>query len=210
MAKKRKTELDIDTGTIPAPEAPPDTGSTPIPLEQEMAQDAVSAREPRTPFNKNTLIVFGIIIAMMLATVGIAALALHKKKTGVSAKKAHGHGENAKEKGKQKPKEEVKFEALNNLVLDPFVIPHKEKGQDGFIRVVFALQVNDPEVIDEINNNLPLIRNSVLYAISTRDHADLIDPAKREGLMKDLRYNIDRSLQSGRVDAVLLNALNVY
>lgn len=209
MAKKRKTELDIDTGTIPAPEAPPDTGSTPIPLEQEMAQDAASAREPRTPLNKNTLIVFGIIIAMMLATVGIAALALHKKKTGVSVKKERGNGEKAKDAEKHKAPE-PKFEALNNLVLDPFVIPHKEKGQDGFIRVVFALQVNDPEVIDEINNNLPLIRNSVLYAISTRDHADLIDPAKREGLMKDLRYNIDRSLQSGRVDAVLLNALNVY
>ncbi|MBI5636771.1 MAG: flagellar basal body-associated FliL family protein [Nitrospinae bacterium] len=209
MAKKRKTELDIDTGAIPAPEAPPDTGSTPIPLEQEMARDAASARAAGAPFNKNTLIVFGIIIAMMLATIGIAAVALHKKTSGVSAKKAGGHGAKAKDAEKHKAAE-PKFEALNNLVLDPFVIPYKDKGQDGFIRVVFALQVNDPEVIDEINNNLPLIRNSVLYAISTRDRADLIDPAKREGLMKDLRYNIDRSLQSGRVDAVLLNALNVY
>lgn len=209
MAKKRKTELDIDTGTMPAPEAPPDTGSTPIPLEQEMAQDAALAREPHTPLNKNVLIVFGIIIAMMLAAAGIAAVALHKKKTGASAKKADGHGEKTKEAEKHKAAE-AKFETLNNLVLDPFVIPYKDKGQDGFIRVVFALQVNDPEVIDEINGNLPLIRNSILYAISTRDRADLIDPAKREGLMKDLRYNIDRSLQSGRVDAVLLNALNVY
>lgn len=206
MAKKRKTELDIDTGAIPVPEAPTKDPGPSLPPEQEMVPQAPQARKP---FNKNILIVFGIIIAIALAVGGIAVKALQKKKT-VAAKKGAVHGEKTKETGKQKPKEEVKLEKLNNLVLDPFLIPYKNGGKDGFIRVVFALQVNDPEVIDEINGSLPAIRGSILYAISIHDRTDLLEPAKREGLMKDLRYNIDRSLQTGRVDAVLLNALNVY
>ncbi len=208
MAKKRKTELDIETGAIPVQPPAPEPAAPPVSLEQEMAQDAASARQPGKPQNKNIIIVAGIVAAIVLAII-IAVAVIQKKKPPAAAKKKDAHAEKAKAAEKHKA-EEVKFEKLNNLVLDPFVIPYKDKGQDGFIQIVFALQVNDPEVIDEINNNLPLIRNSVLFAISTRAQGDLIDPAKRETLMKDIRYNVDRSLQSGRVEAVLLNAINVY
>lgn len=207
MAKKRKTELDIETGTIPVQPAPSESAA-PVSLEQEMAQDVASTQAPRKPLNKNAMIVAGVIIAIVLAII-IAVTVIQKKKPHAAAKKGAAHGEQAKGAEKQKA-EEVKFEKLNNLVLEPFVIPYKDKGQDGFIQIVFALQVDDPEVIDEINNNLPLIRNSILFAITTRGQADLIDPAKREALMKDIRFNVDRSLQTGRVEAVLLNAINVY
>lgn len=207
MAKKRKTELDIETGAIPVPAAQSEA-APPVSLEQEMAQDAASAREPRRPLNKSIIIVFGIIVAVVFAVI-ITVTIIQKKKTSATEKKKDVHGEKAKGAEKHKT-EEVKFEKLNNLVLDPFVIPYKDKGQDGFIQIVFALQVNDPDVIDEISNNLPLIRNSILFAINTHGQADLINPAKRETLMKDIRYNVDRSLQSGRVEAVLLNSLNVY
>ena len=210
MAKKRKTELDIETGTIPVPEALPKDSTNSIPLEQEMPPQAEAAPEAGKPLDKNVLIVFGLIAAIVIVVGIIAGTALHKKKAAAAAGKADVHGEKTREARQQKPRKEVKFEKLNNLVLEPFLIPYKNAGKDGFIQVVFALQVNDPEVIDEINGSLPAIRSSILYAISTHDQTDLIDPAKREGLIKDLRYNIDRSLQSGRVEAVLLNALNVY
>ncbi len=208
MAKKRKTELDIETGAIPAPAAPPESAAPPVSLEQEMAQDAASAGEPRKPLNKRVIISIGIIAAVVLAIV-IGVAIVEKRKPPAAAKNKDRHGEKAKGAEKKKA-EEAKFEKLNNIVLDPFVIPYKNKGQDGFIQIVFALQVNDAEVIDEISNNLPLIRNSILFAISTHPQGDLIDPAKREALMKDIRYNVDRSLQTGRVDAILLNAINVY
>lgn len=209
MAKKRKTELDIETGAIPAPPPPPESAA-PVSLEQEMAQDVASSQPPRQPINKNAIIVAGVVLAIVLAII-IAVTVIQKKKPHAAAKKGDAHGEKAKGAEAEKKKaEEVKFEKLNNLVLEPFVVPYKDKGQDGFVQIVFALQVDDPEVIDEINNNLPLIRNSILFAITTRGHADLIDPAKREALMKDIRFNVDRSLQNGRVEAVLLNAINVY
>lgn len=208
MAKKRKTELDIETGTIPVQPAPSESAA-PVSLEQEMAQDMASTQAPRKPLNKNAMIVAGVIIAIVLAIIIAVTVIQKQKKPAAGKKKGAAHGEQAKGAEKQKA-EEVKFEKLNNLVLEPFVIPYKDKGQDGFIQIVFALQVDDPEVIDEINNNLPLIRNSILFAITTRGQADLIDPAKREALMKDIRFNVDRSLQTGRVEAVLLNAINVY
>ncbi len=208
MAKKRKTELDIETGAIPVPPPPSEPAAPAVSLEQEMAQDAASARQPGKPLNKNAVIAAGAVMAIVLAVV-IAVTVVQKKKSSATAKKADVHGEKAKDAEKHKT-EEVKFEKLNNLVLEPFVIPYKNKGQDGFIQIVFALQVDDPDVINEISNNLPLIRNSILFAINTHSSADLIDPAKRETLMKDIRFNIDRSLQSGRVVAILLNAINVY
>lgn len=209
MAKKRKTELDIETGTIPAM-PPPVESTAPVSLEQEMAQDAASAQAPRKPLDKKVIIVVGVVVAVVLAIV-ITVTVIQKKKTSVDQKGGGQHGEKAKGAEKQQPKaEELKFQKVNNLVLEPFVIPYKDRGQDGFIQIVFALQVDDPEVIDEINGNLPLIRNSILFAISTRPQGDLIDPAKRQALMKDIRFNVDRSLQAGRVEAVLLNAINVY
>ncbi len=206
MAKRRKTELDIETGAIPAP--PPPEAAPAISLEEEMAQQAAPERQPGKPANK-MIIITAILVAAIVLAIIITVTVVEKKKPAAAVKNKASHGEKAKEKEKKKV-EEVKFEKLNNLVLEPFVIPYKNKGQDGFIQVVFALQVNDPDVIDEINSNLPLIRNSILFAISTHPQADLIDPAKRETLIKDIRYNIDRSLQTGHVDALLLNGINVY
>lgn len=209
MAKKRKTELDIETGTIPVQPAPSEPAPPPVSLEQEMAQDAATAQAPRKPINKNVIIVAGVIAAVVLAII-IAVTVIQKQKKPAAVKKnGEAHGEKAKDAKKEKA-EEAKFVKLNNLVLEPFVIPYKDKGQDGFIQIVFALQVDDPEVIDEINNNLPLIRNSILFAITTRGQTELIDPAKREALMKDIRFNVDRSLQTGRIEAILLNSINVY
>lgn len=205
MAKKRKTELDIETGTIPAP---PEPAPSPISLEQEMSQEAASMKGPRKPLNKSMVIVAGIFVAVVLAII-IGVTVIQKKRPAAGAEKKEGHAEKTKRAEKHKA-EEFKLEKLNNLVLEPFTLPYKDKGQDGFIQIVFALQVNDPEVIDEINSNLPLIRNSILFAVSTHGQGDLIDPAKRETLMKDIRYNVDRSLQTGRVEAVLLNSINVY
>lgn len=213
MAKKRKTELDIDGPSAPAAETAAKEEAAPQAAPAEAAAEGEKPKEKkeRKPLNIKFILI-SVLSFIVLMGVGVAAVFMSSgKKKETAHKEPPKKAAPEKEKAKKKEPPPPAFVKFHNIVLGPFLLPHKGKeGKDALARVVFALQVNDPEVIDEIHGNLPLIRNGIWFVLSSRDPRELGDEEKRRQLLKDLQYNIDRSLQSGRVEAVMLNELEFY
>ncbi len=213
MAKKRKTELDIESTAPVSAEAAKQEETAPqaAPTPQ---QEAEVPKKPRKPINKRALVIAGAIGAVLIVAVVVVATMTKGHKE--ARKEEHG-----KAGEKEKPKEvkppppppvpPVKYNKLTNVVLQPFIFPYKgEGGGDSFIRVVFALQMSNEDVVSELEENLELIRNSVMFYMGTRDKRDLLDVGKRKEILQNMQYNMGRSLQSGRVDAILINEISVY
>jgi flagellar basal body-associated protein FliL len=207
VERKRKTELDIEGITAPPkveapPPPPPPAPPPPEPAEAELPKEGqLSTR------NK---IILGAVGAIAVLVIIAVALSFRAKKH--SPPKLPEKHEVAKTPPPPAPKKEEESAPvkLNNVVLEPFIFEYKEKNEDRFIRLVFALQMSSAESINEVNHNLPLIRNIIVFFMKTRDKKELLSESARKEILKDLKFTLDRSIQSGRVEAILINELNYY
>jgi flagellar basal body-associated protein FliL len=222
--KKRKTELDIEgitPGKPPEPPPPPPPEEPPPPPVEEEKHD----EKPKSKGNKKIFVIAGAVSVVILVGV-IVVVKSHKpalKEEKVVQK------EKEKEKEKEKPKEQAKpekkheapkppekkpeqpaFEKVNNLAMEPFILTQKTKEGEKFLRVAFTLQINSEDGVAEAKENMALIRKGILFYLGTKDKNEILDEDGRQAILKDLKYNIDKSLQNGRVVAVLITEFNIY
>jgi len=208
MAKKRKTELDIETTATSAPAAE----ETAPGKEEAAAPEAPPPpppkppkrpRKPLSPAAKRNII---IVVAGLIIISGGAMVA--KMASGPQKKVKQLRREHVVTPVEKPP--DAKLPAVHNLVLDPFTFTVKGKGGDRFIRLVLALELSNEYAVGEVQENITLIRNGILFYMGTRDAADLLVETKRKEILQNIQYNVDRSLQEGRVEKVLINELGVY
>ncbi|MBI5178554.1 MAG: flagellar basal body-associated FliL family protein [Nitrospinae bacterium] len=207
MAKKRKTELDIEaTGAVPAEEA----RAVDAPKE-EAPQEAPPPppkpkRRPRAPLSAKAKRNIIIAVAALIVLSGASMVA---KMASGPRKQVKSYRKERVVTPVEKPAE-TKLPKISNVVLEPFTFTVKGKEGDRFIRLVLALQMSNEFVVGELEENMPLIRTSILFYMNTRDPGDLLVAAKRKEILQNIQYNVDRSLQEGRVETVLINELSVY
>lgn len=206
MAKDRKTELDVDpklqdTQLGEKLEASPET-------EPEAKAPEVKKR------SKLKLYIIVGLIATVLALGVLTAFLLLKdgEKPQVELEKS----------GEEKLPEEEKLlelelsmppqkvKKLNNLLLEPFTISISEPGGKRFMRVTFSLQLSNGDAVSEVEENLVIMREAVYLFIRNRKASDFMVPENRVKTLSTLKRLLDRSIQNGRVEEVLITELSVY
>jgi flagellar basal body-associated protein FliL len=209
--KKRKTELDIE-GIAPPPkvEEPP---PPPPPPQSEVVPDEhedVTAHKA-SPADKKKKVIIVSVVASLVLIIGISFAI--KSKAPAKKKEKPVHVEEKEESPPSPPpskEQQVKSPKVYNLTLEPFILPIHGKNGDRLIRLGLAIQVSNEDALDEAKENITLIRKSVLFYLNTKDKRDLLDDKSRIKMMEDIKSNVDRSLQSGRALAVLVDEFVVY
>lgn len=192
MAKKRRTELDIDSDFLAEEpeEAPPKAEEAPPPPPKPAA-----VKPPRKKINKvKLLIVVGAGTAATTLTVAVVWLAISFFSSITTAKH---------DKIAPPPKQEAQPGPTIAPVyaLDPFFIPLKEKGstESKLVKIEFTLEMTSPETQRDIERNITLVRENVYFMLQSKTGRDFMGKEMLEKIAVDVAIAVNRSLQSGGV-----------
>jgi flagellar basal body-associated protein FliL len=193
MAKKRRTELDIDSDFLAeeAEEAPPKEDERPAP-----ALKPAEVKHPKKKINKvKLLIVVSSGTAATALTVTLVWLAISFFTSTPAVK----HAAPPPPPPKQEEAPSVPVTPIYELA--PFFIPLKEKGlaEGKLVKIQFALEMTAPETQRDIERNITLIRENVYFMLQSKASADFTGKERLEKIAVDVAIAVNRSLQSGGV-----------
>lgn len=198
MAKKRRTELDMDRDFLAEePEEPV------APPKEEKPAEPPKPAEPKRPKRKinkvKLLIVAGSGIAATTFTVALIWLA-------VAFFSSMAERRQAAKPPPPPPKESatpVPFVAPV-YALHPFFIPLREKGsaESKLVKIQFALEMASPETQRDMDRNITLVRENVYFMLQNKAKSDFTGRERLDKLAVDVAIAVNRSLQSGGVTRV--------
>lgn len=205
--KKQRTELDLDDD-IPEEEAPPAPPEEEAPREEpdpkESAVEEESEGEPR--FTKKKIIIIASASFGALLLIGgllFFFLSGEEKKPAEPVKKIK------KEPAPIRSKTDLSIPNPNLYTLEPFIVKLKGDKENRFMRASFAVMMNEPDVIREIERNLVLVRENIYELLLDLDRSAFTDPDKKEKNLVKVAIAVNRSIQAGAVTKAYLTELTV-
>lgn len=194
MAKKRRTELDIDGDFLAEEpeEAPPKAEEAAPPPPKPAAP-----KPAKKKINKvKLLIVLGAGTTATALTVALVWLAISFFSSITAARRAA-------TPPPAPPKQEAQPGPTIAPVyaLDPFFIPLKEKGpaESRLVKIEFTLEMTSPETQRDIERNITLVRENVYFMLQGKAGNDFMGKERLEKIAVDVAIAVNRSLQSGGV-----------
>lgn len=208
MAKKRRTELDVDIGTddIPAPaEAGPPSEPEP---SGETSSQVEESPSPKINKAKLAMVAGGGTVLLVITIILIYGIA--KFSSGDDEQK-----ENTEIVEKIEPEVKVvvpQKKVVNQVEgpplyeLKPFIVPI---SGGTLVRIELAVEMSGDEVIKEIDRNLVLIRENIYFLLKTKSKEAFLNEMERRKIATDIAIAINRSIQSGAVTKTLVTNIQL-
>lgn len=212
MAEKRKTELDLDTTTkaVETGAIPQETAET-APVTEKPPEEKAPEVEKKPFERKKLFIIAGAAAAVILvAVIGVLLLTGEKKVEKVVEAKVETPEEELEPEPEPEPVKLEPLKKLHNLSLEPFLINYETKGKGQFLKISLAMELSNKEAVAEVDENLVLVRDSIFFFIKGKSLKDFTIPLKRKETLQELKRLLDRSVQNGRVNDVLITELTVF
>lgn len=170
--------------------------------ELNLDEDAENQEEGKS---KKKLIIIIAAIVLLLVIVGAVAFFLLSgdDNSADEASQSNANGETASETEKEeKPKHAL------YLPLDPaFVVSFQTGKRARFLQLRIEFMTYEEKVIQELKENMPMIRNEIVMLVSRQDFAELRTLSGREKLQKLLHESLNEVLEkhmgSKGIEAVL-------
>ena len=141
------------------------------------AADAVEM--PRKKGGKKLVLILAIV-GLLLAVAGGAAVFVMKRNAAAAAA-AEEEGDDPAAEHATAKKKDAHAAPPTFLPLEPFVVNLADREQERYAQIGITLQVDDPQVAEQLKAYMPAIRNGVLMILAHKTSAELLD---REGKLK--------------------------
>jgi flagellar FliL protein len=152
---------------------------------------AATADAPPKKGNKKLIIIIAAVLVLVLGG-GAGAMVMMKNK---AAAEAEAEEEGPAKPSAKKPAAKKDPAAPPTFVpLEPFTVNLADRETDRYAQVGITLEVDAPEVADQIKNFMPAIRNNVLMVLSSKTAAQLLDREGKERLAREIRREAVRPL----------------
>lgn len=196
MAKKRRTELDMDRDFLA--EKPKEPATPPKEEKPPEPPKPAAEKRPKRKINKvKLLIVVASGTAATTLTVALAWLAVSFL------------GSIAERRQAANPPAPAPTAAPAPFIapvyaLHPFFITLKRKGsaESDLVKIQFALEMASPETQRDMDRNITLVRENVYFMLQNKAKSDFMGREKLDKLAIDVAIAVNRSLQSGGVTRV--------
>jgi flagellar FliL protein len=86
--------------------------------------------------------------------------------------------------------------------MEAFVINIAETNGERYLKIVIQLEVSDPDVVKELEQLKPRLRDSILDLLTSKTYKDLMDLAGKQRLREEIAGRINNILQRGKVTKV--------
>lgn len=140
------------------------------------AADAVEV--PKKGGKKLVLIL--AIVGLLLAVAGGGAVFVMKRNAAAAAAAEEEGDEPAAEHAPAR-KKDAHAAPPTFLPLEPFVVNLADREQERYAQIGITLQVDDPQVAEQLKAYMPAIRNGVLMILAHKTSTELLE---REGKLK--------------------------
>ncbi|MBV1916309.1 MAG: flagellar basal body-associated FliL family protein [Pseudomonadales bacterium] len=150
-----------------------------------MADDEIQ-EAPQAASGKSKMIIIVVVVVLLLGGAGAAAFfLLASPESSVTAE-----GEEAV------VEEEVVVKAPAQYVkLKPITVNFTEKKKQRFVQISPSLMTRDPAMVLAIEENIPLIENSLLLLFSAQDFAELKTRAGQVKLREDALLEVQKLMK---------------
>lgn len=168
------------------------------PDKESAAIEAVDGEAPKKS-KKKLIILIGIIV-MLLAVLGAGGFFGYKwwmgKKAAAGADNATeqsadaGHGEKKDEKGGQGGKKDEKGAAAEGggelVSIPPFLVNLADPQGRRYLKLALDIEVKDKLAADELNKNMPKVKDALLLLLSSKSYDDLASIENKILLKKEI------------------------
>ena len=141
------------------------------------AADAVEV--PKKKGGKKLVLILAIV-GLLLAVAGGAAVFVMKRNAAAAAA-AEEEGDEPSSEHARARKKDAHVAPPTFLPLEAFVVNLADREQERYAQIGITLQVDDPQVAEQLKAYMPAIRNGVLMILAHKTSAELLD---REGKLK--------------------------
>ena len=86
--------------------------------------------------------------------------------------------------------------------MEAFVINIAETNGERYLKIVIQLEVSDSDVVKELEQLKPRLRDSILDLLTSKTYKDLMDLAGKQRLREEIAGRINNILQRGKVTKV--------
>ena len=163
-------------------------------------EEAETEAEPTPKFNKK-LILFALVGFLMVGGGAASGAYYFATKNAPRAQAPGEEGETEVAEVAELPTE------AHYVALDPaFTVNFEREGRAQFLQVSLQAMTRDPEVVELIERNMPMIRNNLVLIFSARSSDDLDTMEGKEALREATRAGIQEVVVKeggeGEVEAV--------
>jgi len=150
---------------------------------------------------KSPVVLIAIIVAAVLIIGGGGAV-VFKMLKGDSAEEAD--GQDAKSKKNLKPS------TLGTVAkLEPFIVNLAGSGGRNYLKVDVSLELGNPEMVEEIDNKKPKIRDAILLVLSTKTFNDVKTSQGKLVLKEELLMRLNSYLTMGAIENIYFTSFVV-
>ncbi|AKJ31017.1 flagellar basal body-associated FliL family protein [Caldimonas brevitalea] len=150
-----------------------------------MSAAAASADAPAKKSPKKLILgIVAVLVVLLLA--GAAALVLLKKPAESDEEGAEEEEVAAVEHEAGKGKKGAKAGPPVFLPLDPFTVNLADKDAERYAQVGITLEVDTPEMAEQLKGYMPAIRNNVLMVLAHKTSVELLERAGKEKLAAEI------------------------
>lgn len=151
------------------------------------------AEEEKKGGGKKKLLIFLLLGLVLLAGAGVGAYFL------LFSKPAPPPEEEAKPKEPKKPK------AGPFLQLNPFVVNLVDPTGRRYLRVKIALELEDEGALNEANDRIPQINDTIILVLSSKTVEEVLAPEGKAELRFEIMNKLNQLLGPGKVRGVYFN-----
>ena len=86
--------------------------------------------------------------------------------------------------------------------MEAFIINIAETNGERYLKIVIQLEVSDPDVVKELEQLKPRLRDSILDLLTPKTYKELMDLSGKQRLREEIAGRINNILQRGKVTKV--------
>jgi len=83
--------------------------------------------------------------------------------------------------------------------MDAFIVNLMDNGGERYLKVVLQLELSDPEVVAELKEIKPKLRDAVLGILSSKSLKDISTTEGKQRLKEEITYRLNSYLSKGKI-----------
>ena len=149
------------------------------------------------------LIIISIIVAVFLfmGVMGAGFFILWSKMSSAVAQVQAGAAAETEEAAAEE--EAVEDVSLGTIYrLDTMIVNLADKGGKRYLRITMELELNTPELLNEVEMRLPQLRDSILMILPTKTYDDIGTTSGKIALRDELLVRLNSFLKTGQITTI--------
>lgn len=143
------------------------------------------------------IIIISSVVILFMGMLGAGFFVLWTKMSATVAQVQSGAGDEAAEDGALEEGAEIEIGTMYRL--DTMIVNLADLGGKRYLRITMELELNVPELVEEIDRRLPQLRDSILMILPTKTYDEIGTTPGKIALRDEILARLNSFLKTGQI-----------